>query len=183
MFPRFSPGTAFLSLDRRLRRHTIGRRLAWLAVACAASGAQAQTAPGTVISNVADYAYVLDGDRRQGRTNAAAITVEGTEAAASLVKSQTVRAPDGSATPASGAVVTYALAATFDAAGARGAVIEDPVPAGTSYLPGSMTLDGAALSDAADGDAGDCDGRLIRVALGDVAAAVTRTVTFQVRLP
>ena len=57
------------------------------------------------------------------------------------------------------------------------------MPAGTSYLPGSMTLDGATLSDVADGDAGDCDGRLIRVALGDVAAAVTRTVTFQVRLP
>lgn len=185
LFPRFLAGNLFFVSTCRVHRAVrLGRPIGLaVAAACAAGGARAQTAPGTVITNVADVSYVVEGTLHQGRSNAATITVEGAGEAATLNKTQVVRARDGSATPTSGAVVTYALAATFAAAGARGAAIEDPVPAGTTYLAGSLTLDGAPLSDAAGDDAGECDGRLVRVALGDVAAAVTRTVTFQVRLP
>lgn len=100
-----------------------------------------------------------------------------------LTKEQAVRAPDGSTRAISGAIVTYTLVAALPSNGARDVRIEDPVPEGTGYVAGSLTLDGAALTDAADGDAGGCDGRTVAVALGTPAAAATRTVTFQVRLP
>lgn len=98
-----------------------------------------------------------------------------------LAKSQSVLAPDGSATPVRDAVVTYTLRASF-AAAAQGVRIDDPLPAGTVYVPGSLTLDGAALTDAADGDAGGCDGTAVTVALGDVPARAARTIRFQARL-
>ncbi|MGI4731797.1 MAG: hypothetical protein ACRYFW_08630 [Janthinobacterium lividum] len=101
-----------------------------------------------------------------------------TAAAPVLLKSQSVRAPDGGAQPVRGATVTYTLQATF--ADARRAVrIDDPIPAGARYVPGTLTLDGVALTDAADGDAGAADGASVAVTLGDIAAPVTRTVRFQ----
>lgn len=100
-----------------------------------------------------------------------------------LTKSQTVRAPDGSASPVRGAVVTYTLVARFPAGMTRAARIDDPVPAGTSYVAQSLTLDGEALTDAADADAGGLAQEAIVVALGDVPPAAVHTVTFQVRLP
>jgi len=60
-------------------------------------------------------------------------------------------------------------------------VITDVIPAGTTYAPGTLALDGSTLSDAADGDAGrasDADG--INVSLGTVAGGTTRNVTFDV---
>jgi hypothetical protein len=102
--------------------------------------------------------------------------------APTLVKTQAVQAAGGMGQPGSGTVVTYTLVASFPAA-TRGARIDDPIPAGTRYLPGTLTLDGAALTDAVDGDAGALAGEAIAVTLGDVAAATTRTVRFQVRLP
>lgn len=100
---------------------------------------------------------------------------------ASLAKSQAVRAPDGSATAVRDAIVTYTLVARFTAA-ATAARVDDPIPAGTAYVPGSLSLDGGALSDVADGDAGTGDARAIGVALGDVAGGTVRTIQFQVRI-
>lgn len=126
------------------------------------------------------------GDAVVGRTGATAsvsLPLTAARTTPTLVKQQTVRAPDGSARPVSGAVVTYTLVATLPAGAAHDARIEDPVPEGTRYVANSLTLDGAPLSDATDADAGGCDGRLVAVALGTPTTAVTRAVTFQVRLP
>ncbi len=110
----------------------------------------------------------------------------------SLFKSQSVRAADGSQNAVRDAVITYTLEARFlDAV--TGARIADSIPAGTVFVPGSLTLDDAPLSDAVDGDAGRFDGtgRLdpngaqgaaIAVALGQVAAASTHTVQFKARI-
>jgi hypothetical protein len=102
-------------------------------------------------------------------------------AAPTLFKSQRVRAPDGSANPVSGAVVTYRLEARFPAA-STAVRIDDPVPQGTVYVPGSLILDTVRLSDADDGDGGRADDAGISVVLGDIAAAGTRTVAFQVTI-
>ncbi|KQR82202.1 hypothetical protein [Sphingomonas sp. Leaf343] len=107
-----------------------------------------------------------------------------------LVKSQAVAAADGSPLPAgatagAGAVVTYTLVARIPAdAALSAATIDDPVPADAVYLPGSMTLDDAVLSDAADGDAGGFDGRAVSIRLPDRSggAATAHTVRFKVRL-
>lgn len=100
---------------------------------------------------------------------------------ASLVKSQSVSAPDGSAEPRRGAVITYRIEASFGGTGmASDVAVADPIPAGTSYVPGSLTLGGVQISDAADGDAGQYGAAGVAVRLGDVAAPAVRTITFQV---
>ena len=107
-------------------------------------------------------------------------------AAATLtfVKSAAVADPFGGTTQVPGGTITYTLTATVNGSGSLANVrIADPVPAGTSYVPASITLDGAALTDAADGDAGAFDsGSGISVGLGNLAAGTTRTITFRVRI-
>lgn len=102
---------------------------------------------------------------------------------AQLVKTQSVTDPAGGARAIPGAIVTYSLEARFGAGvGVKQAVISDAIPTGSTYVAGSLTLDGAPLSDAADTDAGRLAGDSIEVGLGDVAAPAVRTVTFKVRI-
>ncbi|WP_155908198.1 DUF11 domain-containing protein [Asticcacaulis sp. YBE204] len=87
--------------------------------------------------------------------------------------------------PTRGDIITYTLIATFPTnARASGARIIDAIPAGTTYIPGSLTLDGAVLTDATDSDAGayDTSAQSLGIALGDPAGAATRTVTFKVTI-
>lgn len=95
-----------------------------------------------------------------------------------LVKAQSVSAPDGSTRAVRGATITYTLTAHFNGR-TPGAVVADPIPQGTGYVANSLTLDGIRLSDGADADAGSFDGSRISVALGDVAAAGDRVITFK----
>lgn len=136
---------------------------------------------GTVFAGQGDGG----GDAATGATTAQASIVVpiGTAPppAAQLVKSQSVRAPDGSDRPVNGAIVTYRLEARIQRAAAA-VRIDDPIPQGTAYVPGSLTLDGAPLSDAAGDDAGRADDAGIAVTLGDVAGATTRTVQFKVSI-
>lgn len=100
-----------------------------------------------------------------------------------LVKSATVRDPFGGSSGAPGAVITYRLALSVAGTGSAAKLrIADPIPAGTTYEAGSLTLDGVALSDAADGDVGQFSGSAIAVELGAVPAGTNRTVTFQVKI-
>lgn len=151
------------------------------ALAVTATAATGSGAAGTVYAGRGDGG----GDAIVGSTGAAAqlsIPVAGTPAAAPrFEKTQSVRAPDGSSAAMRGSIVTYTLAATF-AGAITGARIHDGVPAGTTYVAGSLRLDGTTLSDAADADAGGFDAGAIDVALGDVPAAARRTVTFQVKI-
>lgn len=145
-----------------------------------ASAATGSGAPGTV------YASRGDGgsDAVTGATGGSAridVPIGAATTAPTLVKSQVVRAPDGSASAVFGAIVTYTLEARFPGL-ARDARIADPIPAGTAYVAGTLTLDGTALSDATDTDEGDADTGGIAVRLGDIAAPAVRTVTFQVKI-
>jgi len=102
---------------------------------------------------------------------------------AQLIKTQTVVDAAGGARAMPGAIVTYSLEARFGAGVAlRQAVVSDPIPAGATYVAGSLTLDGSPLSDAGDGDAGRLAGGAIEVGLGDVTVPGVRTVTFKVRI-
>ncbi len=138
-------------------------------------------APGAAFAQAGDGG----GDAVVGATTAAAtaeIRLAVGDMGATLVKSQTV-ATAGGGQPGSGSIVTYTLEARFTAAVA-GARIADPLPAATTYVANSLRLDGAALSDVADGDAGafDAVSRTVAVALGDPSATTVRTVSFQVRI-
>jgi uncharacterized repeat protein (TIGR01451 family) len=101
-------------------------------------------------------------------------------ASLALVKSATIVDPFGGNRPVPGAVITYSLVATISGAGSlNNLVITDPIPANVTYQAGSLTLEAAALTDAADADAGNFNGTRISVSAGNVPAGQTRTVTFR----
>jgi uncharacterized repeat protein (TIGR01451 family) len=105
------------------------------------------------------------------------------KAAVAFVKSAAVADPFGGTTQVPGAIITYTLAATISGTGSLANLkVSDTVPAGTTYKPGSITLDGAVLTDAADGDAGTFSSSGIAVSLGTVASGATRTITFKVKI-
>ena len=149
-----------------------------LAVAVTGSGA-----PGTSFAGAGQGG----GDAVVGTTGADA-TANGflavQAASVSLVKSASIVDPFGGNRPVPGAVVTYSLVATVSGSGSlNNLVITDPIPVGSQYQVASMTLEAAALTDAADADAGDYNGTRISVTAGTVPAGQTRTVTFRVLIP
>ncbi len=105
------------------------------------------------------------------------------KASVSFLKSATVADAFGGAATAPGSTITYTLAATVSGSGSLANLrVSDSVPSGTTYQAGSLTLDGGALTDAADADSGQFTGTGISVGLGNVAAGATRTITFQVKI-
>ncbi len=100
-----------------------------------------------------------------------------------FVKSATVVDPFGGARALPGSIVTYRLAADLTGSGTlSGLRLADTIPAGTTYLAGTLTLGGAGLTDAADTDAGRFADGAVSVALGTAPAGSSHVVTFQVRI-
>jgi uncharacterized repeat protein (TIGR01451 family) len=58
--------------------------------------------------------------------------------------------------------------------------IADVIPSGTTYVSGSLKLDGTSLSDPADSDAGSCDGATIKVNVGTIGGTAHKKVSFDV---
>lgn len=85
----------------------------------------------------------------------------------------------------SGDTLVYTLSFTNRGdAVAPAASLADPLPAGVRYVPGSLRLNGAALTDQADGDAGwielAADGReTVHALLGDLLPAAVGTITLR----
>lgn len=100
-----------------------------------------------------------------------------------FAKSATVLDPFGGSRSVPGSVITYSLQATLSGAGTLpNLAISDPIPAGTTFQAGSLTLNGVALTDATDADAGRFNAGAISVALGSPAAGTSHLVTFKVRI-
>ena len=102
-----------------------------------------------------------------------------TTTAASAVMSMTKAADVTSAAP--GDTVTYTI--TYQNTGSAGAsqvVITDTLPADVDYTAGSVTLNGTAKTDAADGDEVTVSGGVVTITLSTVAAGAQGTITFQV---
>jgi uncharacterized repeat protein (TIGR01451 family) len=71
------------------------------------------------------------------------------------VKSQTILDQFGGARPLPGARINYQIVVTPSGSGtATNAAVNDLIPANTTYVANSLQLNGAALSDTADSDAG-----------------------------
>jgi uncharacterized repeat protein (TIGR01451 family) len=109
------------------------------------------------------------------------------QAQVTVVKSQTVVDQFGGARPIPGARINYQLIVQAGGATTALAVVaDDVIPANTTYVPGSLTLQSAALTDGVDADAGQFNATpvpKIHVALGDLAVASgSRTVTFSVTI-
>lgn len=100
-----------------------------------------------------------------------------------LTKAAAIRDPFGGSQPVPGATVTYQLTANVLGSGqVQNLVVSDTIPAGTSYLPGSLKLDDAPLSDAADSDAGiaAADGITVKILSADGGS--THVVSFDVKI-
>jgi uncharacterized repeat protein (TIGR01451 family) len=103
--------------------------------------------------------------------------------AVSLAKTATVRDPFGGTETVPGAIVTYQLvAAVTGSASISNLSVTDPIPANTTYEPGSLTLDSSPLTDSADSDAGNATASLVTVDLGTVPGDTSHTITFQVKI-
>lgn len=104
-------------------------------------------------------------------------------ASVSVSKSAVVLDPFGGTKIVPGSVVTYTLVATVSGTGqVNGLHVTDSFPSGTTYQPGTLKLDSAALSDASDSDEGVATGTGIDVNLGTVSGGSTKTVKFDVKI-
>lgn len=103
----------------------------------------------------------------------------------SAAKSQLVNDPFGGNEPVPGATLTYTIVVTVNSPGtATASAVRDAIPAFTSYVPNSLTLNGSAISDLADTDEGEFDTSgtpSVVVRLGDLTQALgPQAVEFQV---
>lgn len=80
----------------------------------------------------------------------------------------------------SGAVLTYRITVTVSGAGsAKSLLVTDPVPTTTTYVAGSLTLNGVARTDASDSDNAAFSDGVVSVSLGDVSVPATQTIEFK----
>lgn len=104
-------------------------------------------------------------------------------ATVAFVKSATVLDPFGGTKSVPGAVITYTLLATVSGSGSlANLAVGDPVPASTTYVPGSITSQALPVTDLTDGDDGEFAASRVSVRFGTVAGGQTRTVTFKVKI-
>jgi uncharacterized repeat protein (TIGR01451 family) len=104
-----------------------------------------------------------------------------------ILKSVTVQDQFGGTEPIPGATLIYTVTVEVTNSGtATNSVFNDPIPADTTYVPGSITLNAAALTDAIDADAGELDtsgAASVVVRLGDLTQVDgVQTVVFQVTI-
>ena len=103
------------------------------------------------------------------------------------VKSQTIVDQFAGARPLPGARINYQIVVTASGSGTAAATgFSDLIPANTTYVAGSLELNGAALSDTADADAGtfvSAPAPQVRVTLGDLSGASgPQTIEFAVTI-
>lgn len=105
-----------------------------------------------------------------------------------LVKSASVVDPFGTAVPVPGAQITYAIVITPSGSGTASlSTFNDRIPANTTYVAGTLRLNGAPLTDAPDADAGQLvtlgSDPAINVSFGDLTSASgPQTVEFTVTI-
>ncbi len=149
-------------------------------VSLIASAVTGTGAPGTTFANLGDNnSDAVVGNTRADGEDFAALLVQA--ASIRLTKSAIVADPFGGTNAVPGSTITYTLLAEVTGSGSlNNVVISDVIPTGTEYTVQSATLQGAALTDESDADAGNYNGTRISVNAGTVAAGTTRTVTFKV---
>ena len=104
-----------------------------------------------------------------------------------VVKAQAVADPFGGTQPIPGATITYTITVEVLGTGtATASVVRDLIPTFSTYVPASITLNAASLTDAIDADAGEFDtsgAPTVVVRLGDLTAVSgIQTVVFEITI-
>jgi uncharacterized repeat protein (TIGR01451 family) len=155
-------------------------------VTLSASARTGTGAPGTVFAGQG----VAGTDAVVGTTGATATTLADYLVQAVTVtanKTQVVLDQFGGNRPVPGAKITYTV--KVDAVGsgtATGMVFSDVIPPNTTYVAGTLKLNGTALTDGVDADAGEFDtapNNHVHVTLGNLTqAGGTQTIDFAVTI-
>lgn len=152
-----------------------------------ATAATGSGAPGTVYPGAG-----TNGVNAVVGTSGASVSATGeyivSDVRVAIAKSALVTDPFGGSEPVPGATITYSITVEVTGTGtAIALIVDDAIPADTSYTLNSITFNGVALSDAADGDAGFYDATAgnerVVVQIGDLnAASGLQTVVFSVTI-
>jgi uncharacterized repeat protein (TIGR01451 family) len=149
-----------------------------------ATAATGSGAPGDVVAGAGDNGVdAVVGANGASDADSGEYVVSDVELEA--LKSATVLDPFGGTQPVPAAQITYQVVVTVMGSGmATNTAVSDLIPPNTTYVPGSITLNGGALTDTPDGDAGAfiASGTpTVTVQLGDIdQASGPQTVTFSV---
>lgn len=148
-----------------------------------ASAATGNGTPGTVFAGQGEGG----GDAIAGTTTASATALSALRVGLTsldLEKAVSLLDPFGGESAVPGTIATFTLTANIVGSGSiTELTIADAIPEGTTYAPGTLTLDAQALTDASGDDAGEAaDETGISVSLGDAAGGTTHTITFAVTI-
>lgn len=141
-------------------------------------------APGDVFANAGDGGVdALVGSNGGEDTDVGQYVVSAIQF--TVVKSASVVDPFGGTLAVPGAQITYQVVLTPEGSGtAANSTFTDAIPTDTTYVPGTLALNGVGLTDVADSDSGEFISspiETLNVALGDLTGASgAQTVTFAV---
>jgi len=140
-------------------------------------------APGTVFPGQGTGGVdAVVGTSGASQTGVGAYVVAGLQLNA--VKSQSVTDQFGGTRPVPGARINYQISVTPTGTGTANSVLfSDAIPPNTTYVGGTLRLNGAALTDASDTDAGQfvASPAQVRVTLGNLTTASgVQTIDFAV---
>lgn len=168
----------FSSIPAALATGALGHvRLAASSATAGAPGAP----PGTTLAGLGQRGVdaVVGGSRGQASAQGSYI-VSGISL--NLIKTvAAVRDTLGGTLVMPGSVLTYHIVLSLTGAGiAEKFSFADPLPASTTYLPGSITVDGAARSDAADTDNASFAAGTVSVLFGNTPVPAQHVIEFKV---
>jgi len=150
--------------------------------AAALTPGAAGAAPGTGLAGLGEGGGFAVVGSSGAQANATGIMIASGIALVIAKTVQSVLDPHGTAVVMSGSVLTYRIAATLSGAGtASNLMITDPLPLGTTYVPGSIAVNGLARSDAADVDNAEyiAASRTVSVSLGNLPAPANILITLR----
>lgn len=142
--------------------------------AAATTPGAAGSAPGTILpgAGTAGVDAVVGTNQAQQSRNGAYLV-----SGLTVVVAKTVLAPPALIQP--GSILNYQISVTVSGSGtAANLVINDPMPPELNYTSGSLQVNGAARTDAADADNGQFVANTLTVSFGNTAAPITHLITF-----
>jgi uncharacterized repeat protein (TIGR01451 family) len=145
--------------------------------ATATTPGAAGAAPGTLLATSGGVQTIAGAQTVASATGSYLVSGTSVAVAKSVV---TVRDPQGGTRVVTGSVITYRIVLTLAGTGSADNVsVSDPLPASLTYVPGSVTVDGVARTDAADADGVTASANTVTADFGTLAAPAQRVIEFK----